>query len=143
MDKMVWIGSHPLLKKFLVILGLVVFFAFDEVLLIILFFKIGFPSLPVAVWAAIVVFVILLNVSLAAAAYRVMLRRPATGADGLVGATGVVLVSQGGRGKVEVRGEHWDAEFEEDLNPGDEVRVRTLKGLTLVVESSDNQARRD
>jgi membrane protein implicated in regulation of membrane protease activity len=38
-----------------------------------------------------------------------------------------------------VRGEHWDAEFTEDLSPGDEIRVSAVKGLTLVVESDTGQ----
>jgi membrane-bound serine protease (ClpP class) len=128
------------LKKFLTIVGLVAFFAADEVLLVILFFRIGFPHLSVAIWILIAVFLVLLNVSLAIVAYRVILKRPTTGKEGLVAATGVVLTSQGRRGKVMVRGEHWDAEFTEDLNPGDEIRVSALKGLTLVVESSKGRS---
>jgi membrane-bound serine protease (ClpP class) len=129
-------------KKFLKILGLVAFFALDDVLLVILFFKIGFPHLSVGVWIAIAVFLVLLNVSLATVVYRAILKRPTTGREGLVAATGVVVTSQGRRGKVMVRGEHWDAEFTEDLKPGDEVRVTALKGLTLVVER-DGHRRED
>jgi len=129
-----------LLKKFLTVLGLVAFFAADDVLLVILFFRIGFPHLPVAVWVLIVVFLVLLNVSLAIVVYRVILKRPTTGKEGLVAATGVVVASQGKKGKVMVRGEHWDAEFTEDLKPGDEIRVSAVKGLTLVVESSKEQS---
>jgi len=128
-----------LLKKFLTILGLVAFFAADEVLLVILFFRIGFPHLPVTIWVLIAVFLVLLNVSLAIVVYRTILKRPTTGKEALVGATGVVVASQGKRGKVMVRGEHWDAEFTEDLKPGDEIRVSAVKGLTLVVESSKDQ----
>lgn len=129
-----------MLKKFLTVLGLVAFFAADDVLLVILFFRIGFPHLPVAVWVLIVVFLVLLNVSLAIVVYRVILKRPTTGKEGLVAATGVVVASQGKKGKVMVRGEHWDAEFTEDLKPGDEIRVSAVKGLTLVVESSKEQS---
>lgn len=128
-----------MLKKFLTILGLVAFFAADEVLLVILFFRIGFPHLPVTIWVLIAVFLVLLNVSLAIVVYRTILKRPTTGKEALVGATGVVVASQGKRGKVMVRGEHWDAEFTEDLKPGDEIRVSAVKGLTLVVESSKDQ----
>jgi membrane-bound serine protease (ClpP class) len=94
----------------------------------------------VAVWVLIVVFLVLLNVSLAIVVYRVILKRPTTGKEGLVAATGVVVASQGKKGKVMVRGEHWDAEFTEDLKPGDEIRVSAVKGLTLVVESSKEQS---
>jgi membrane-bound serine protease (ClpP class) len=128
-----------LFKKFFIILGLVVFFAIDDVFLLILFLKMGFPHLPVAIWVLIAVFLILLNVSLAMVSYRTILKRPTTGKEGLVAATGVVVASQGRRGKVMVRGEHWDAEFTEDLSPGDEIRVSAVKGLTLVVESDTGQ----
>ena len=130
-----------MLKKFLTILGLVAFFAADEVLLVILFFRIGFPRLPVTIWILIAVFLVLLNVSLAMVVYRASLRRPTTGKEGLVGSTGVVVASQGKRGKVMVRGEHWDAEFTDDVKPGDEIHVSAVKGLTLVVESSKAVAR--
>ena len=73
--------------------------------------------------------------------YRASLRRPTTGKEGLVGSTGVVVASQGKRGKVMVRGEHWDAEFTDDVKPGDEIHVSAVKGLTLVVESSKAVAR--
>lgn len=123
-------------KKPLTVIGLVALFAFDDVVLLILFLRIGFPHLSLSIWIAIAVFLVLLNVSLAMVVYKVILRRPTTGKEGLVAATGVVLTSQGTRGKVMVRGEHWDAEFTENLKPGDEVRVSALKGLTLLVESS-------
>lgn len=128
-----------MLKKFLTILGLVAFFAIDDVLLVILFFRIGFPHLSVAIWLAIAVFLVLLNVSLAVVVYRIMLRRPTTGVEGLTSTTGVVVVSQGKRGKVEVRGEHWDAEFSQELKPGDEIRVRAVRGLMLIVEPDERR----
>jgi len=131
-----------LLKKFLTTLGLVVFFAIDDVFLLILFLKIGFPHLPVPIWILTATFLVLLNASLAIVVYRAILKRPTTGKEGLVGATGVVVASQGRRGKVMMRGEHWDAEFTDDLKPGDEIRVSALKGLTLVVER-DGHSRED
>lgn len=123
-----------MLKKFLTILGLIAFFGIDDVLLVILFFKIGFPHLALGIWIAIVIFVILLNVSLALVVYRVMLRRPTTGVEGLSVATGVVVTAEGRKGKVMVKGEHWDAIFTEDLKPGDEIRVKEVRGMTLLVE---------
>ena len=127
-----------MLKKVLIISSLVAFFAFDEVLLVVLFFKIGFPHFSVLVWALIAIFLVLLNVSLGIVAYRALVRRPTTGTEGLTDATGVVVSSEGRRGKVMVRGEHWDAEFKGDFRPGDEIRVVRMKGLTLVVEKDDN-----
>ena len=131
-----------MLKKLLIISGLVAFFALDEVLLVVLFFRIGFPHFSVVVWVLIGIVLILLNVSLGIVAYRALMRRPTTGIEGLTGATGVVISSQGRKGKVMVRGEHWDGEFTEDLKPGDEIRVIRMKGLTLVIEKDDNAVAR-
>jgi len=122
------------LKKALVIAGLVLFFGFDELVLVILFFKIGFPQLSVLTWVAIALGVVALNVSLALVVYKVIMNRPSTGVEGLVGLTGTVEVSGGKRGTVFVRGERWDAEFIGDVSAGDEVRVVYVRGLKLGVE---------
>ncbi len=125
--------NNPL-KKPLVIAGLVLFFGFDELMLIFLFFKIGFPRLPAATWAAIALAVTALNLGLALVVYRVIMSRPSTGVEGLVGLTGTVDVSYGKRGTVSVRGERWDADFLGDAAAGDEVRVVSVRGLRLAVE---------
>jgi membrane protein implicated in regulation of membrane protease activity len=122
------------LKKPLVIAGLVLFFGFDDLVLIVLFFKIGFPRLATLAWAAIALAVTLLNVGLALAVYKVIMSRPSTGVEGLVGLTGTVVSSSGQRGRVFVRGEDWNAEFLGDAIAGDEIRVVCVKGLTLGVE---------
>ncbi len=122
------------LKKALVVTGLVLFFGLDDVLLVILFLKIGFPQLSGLAWAAIVLVVVALNVSLALVVYRVIMSRPSTGVEGLVGLTGTVEEARGKRGTVFVRGERWDAEFLGEAGVGDEVRVVSVRGLRLSVE---------
>jgi len=122
-------------KKALIIIGLLVFFAFDDVLLIILFSRIGFPSFSMPVWVAIGAFLVGLNFLLALVIYRLIRTRPQTGIEALAGQRGVVLTTTGRKGKVRVRGENWDAESSEELRPGDEVTVSSLRGLVLVVES--------
>jgi membrane protein implicated in regulation of membrane protease activity len=134
--------SHPVkrswhqtfLKKSLMIMGLVLFFSFDEFLLIILFFKIGFPRLSILTWVGIAALIGILNVLLALIIYRLLLTRPTTGAEGLVGLTGTVTSVTGRKGKVFVRGETWDAEFLEELCPGDAIKVSEVRGLNLVVD---------
>lgn len=127
--------SSKFLKKALIITGLLVFFVFDEVLLIILFSRIGFPPFSTAVWVAIGAVLVCLNFLLALLIYRLIQTRPKTGVEGLTGQRGVVLTSSGKKGKVQLRGENWDAEFSEELKPGDEIMVSSLRGLVLVVES--------
>jgi membrane-bound serine protease (ClpP class) len=65
-------------------------------------------------------------------------RRPAvSGAAGMVGIEGTALSALGPQqeGRVAVRGEIWSAiAAEQPITAGERVRVRTLKGLTLIVE---------
>jgi membrane protein implicated in regulation of membrane protease activity len=57
-------------------------------------------------------------------------RRPAVGVEALLGAEALVA----GDGWVRVSGELWRARGAEGAAPGEVVRVREVKGLTLVVE---------
>jgi membrane-bound serine protease (ClpP class) len=67
----------------------------------------------------------------------IQLRRiPArTGVAGMIGEAGrVVEPFSGGRGRVHLHGEYWDAEGPPDLAVGDPVRVVRVEGLRLFVE---------
>ena len=57
-----------------------------------------------------------------------------TGAQGLVGETGVAQTALAPQGKVFVHGELWDAVASSALSPGQMVVVRTVDGLLLQVE---------
>jgi membrane protein implicated in regulation of membrane protease activity len=61
-------------------------------------------------------------------------RRAAVGLETLVGRTAVVVRALSPRGQVKLDGEVWEARAEYDLLPGDEVVVRSVDGLVLVVE---------
>lgn len=61
-------------------------------------------------------------------------RRVATGAEALVGATAVVVAPCRPLGQVRVAGELWAARSEAGADPGDEVVVRGVDGLTLLVD---------
>jgi membrane-bound serine protease (ClpP class) len=61
-------------------------------------------------------------------------RRAVVGVEALVGAAGEVTEACRPEGWVRVRGELWRARCEAGADPGDRVRVRTVDGLTLVVE---------
>ena len=74
---------------------------------------------------------------------RFLRRYPVTtGAEGLVGERGEVIVRCVPLGRVRLRGESWNARSEEPLELGDEVRVEAVDGLTLVVARAGNAARR-
>ena len=61
-------------------------------------------------------------------------RRAVTGAEGLVGATAVVVTPCRPLGQARVRGELWAARSARGADPGAEVVVRGLDGLTLLVD---------
>jgi membrane-bound ClpP family serine protease len=61
-------------------------------------------------------------------------RRAVTGAEALVGSTAVVVTPCRPVGQVRVAGELWAARSGAGADPGDEVVVRSLDGLTLLVD---------
>jgi len=70
---------------------------------------------------------------------RFLRRYPVTtGAEGLVGDRGEVIVRCAPLGRVRLRGESWNARSEEPLEIGEEVRVEAVDGLTLVVARAGN-----
>jgi membrane-bound serine protease (ClpP class) len=70
---------------------------------------------------------------------RFLRRYPVTtGAEGLVGERGEVIIQCAPRGRVRLRGEIWNARSEEPLALGEEVRVEAVDGLTLVVARAGN-----
>jgi membrane-bound serine protease (ClpP class) len=65
-------------------------------------------------------------------------RQSPTGESGMVGQTAEVREWAGRRGKVFVHGELWAAESEISFNPGDEVVIQSVRGLTLIVKYPGN-----
>jgi len=61
-------------------------------------------------------------------------REPSVGVETLVGARGVATSPCRPDGQVRVRGELWQARCERGADPGDEVDVVAVDGLTLTVE---------
>jgi membrane-bound serine protease (ClpP class) len=60
-------------------------------------------------------------------------RRPAIGAEALVGAEGLAVSACRPEGQVRVRGERWQAVCPEGADAGDRVVVEAVSGLTLQV----------
>ena len=61
-------------------------------------------------------------------------RRPAVGAEALIGAEAVVLEECRPFGRVRLNGELWRARCDDGADAGETVVVRALDGLTLVVD---------
>ena len=95
---------------------------------------VGLFVLP-APWGAIAVFAAaVIEVGEVFFWIRFLRRYPVkTGAEGLVGERGEVIVRCAPVGRVRLRGEIWNARSEEPVEPGEAVRVEAVDGLTLVV----------
>lgn len=90
------------------------------------------PSLGVILPVAVGVSLVL--AFLVALVVRAQARRPATGAEGLVGETGSARTDLDPEGKVFVHGELWDAEADGTVRRGENIKViRVLGGLKLRV----------
>lgn len=95
------------------------------------------PALRVSfkVMIPAVVLVSLFFITIIGLAVKAHGRKPATGAEGMIGATGRAVAPvhrQGGR--VFVTGSYWNAVSSRDIEEGTTVRVTAVKGLTLEVE---------
>jgi membrane protein implicated in regulation of membrane protease activity len=66
--------------------------------------------------------------------------RVKTGAEGLLGERATVTGACRPRGMVRAHGELWSAECEAGAAVGEEVVVREVRGLTLVVEPAGDQS---
>lgn len=98
------------------------------------FMRISLPAiiLTTGVTAAFFLFIV-------AMALQAQRQQTTTGAEGLIGQIGTVRTPLKPEGSILVGGELWSARCEEGAEPGDKVRIRTLKGLLLFV-SKDHEA---
>jgi membrane-bound serine protease (ClpP class) len=71
--------------------------------------------------------------------FKAQVRRPVTGAMGLVGEIGVVKKALTPEGKVFVHGELWQARARDPIAEGTKVQVIAVKGLVIEVEPSKPQ----
>jgi membrane-bound serine protease (ClpP class) len=60
-----------------------------------------------------------------------------TGEEGMIGQTGVALSEIYKDGRIQVRGEYWNAFSNAPIKEGSRVRVTKMHGLRLEVEPAD------
>jgi membrane-bound serine protease (ClpP class) len=96
------------------------------------------PEMRVHLWTALAVSIPLgfITAFLMSIALKARRNKVVTGAQGLVGETGIAQTPLSPRGKVFVHGELWDAVSSSDLAMGQLVIVREVAGLTLRVDPS-------
>lgn len=107
---------------------------FDEVILYLVFerlleWKISWP-LKITVGTLFT----LGNFALALLIMKSLRRRPQTGAEGMVGATGIVERVQRDDYLIRTHGELWQARAPEKLALGEKVMIKRIEGLALEVE---------
>ena len=61
----------------------------------------------------------------------------------MIGRTGTVIEDFSGRGRVEVDGESWMADSDEDLTAGQKICVAAIDKLVLKVKANDNTRGRE
>lgn len=114
--------------------ALTVFLMFDDAILYLLFeFFLGWK---INGWAKFGVGAILTlaNLALAWVAIKALQAKSQTGAEGLVGAPGIVERAAAPEYWVKVQGELWRAVSSAPLARGEKIVVRKVQGLTLEVE---------
>jgi membrane-bound serine protease (ClpP class) len=66
-------------------------------------------------------------------------RAVVSGPEELIGSRAIVIDWDGGRGRVRAHGEVWQARAAGELEPGSNVAIRAIDGLTLVVGPSEQE----
>ena len=68
--------------------------------------------------------------------HRTAVRKYRTNVDAIIGRVGVVLkpISRNVDGIVKIDNEEWKARADVDINPGEDITVLEIKGVTLIVE---------
>lgn len=93
------------------------------------------PAMQVSrsVIGTVVVTTVLFFAFVLGAAIRAQRRKPATGAEGLVGEQGVALTDLVPAGRIFVHGEYWEADAEDRIEKGAKVVIVRVEGMRLRV----------
>jgi membrane-bound serine protease (ClpP class) len=95
----------------------------------------SWPTLLIGLGATTVFFLFVLTMGL-----RAQRRPPQTGPEALIGQYGIVIsaIHPPEPGQVQIQGEIWQARSDHPLEVGSVIRIRTVEGLTLIVEAGEN-----
>ena len=131
------VASHGILT-----VGGIISFVLGSIML----FESPDPALRVA-WDVLILAVVVTSLFFAGIitlALRAQMRKTQTGQQGMIGAEAeaVTDVTESG-GKVDLKGEYWNARSRRPLEKGSRVRVVRIEGLVLEVEAIENQENRE
>ncbi len=122
---------------FLLVLALALLLLSDELVLFLIFDNLGSSvqvDFSLRLTAALVLMI--LNMVLVIFAFGMLKKKPETGAEAMIGMTGVVTRVTASETWVKVRGELWRAQCAQMIAQNEAVRVIGLNGLTLQVEKT-------
>ena len=71
--------------------------------------------------------------------YKAQKRKPATGAEGLIGEIGIAKTDISRSGEIRVHGEIWSAFSDENISTGESVEVASISGLKIKVKKVENK----
>jgi membrane-bound serine protease (ClpP class) len=94
------------------------------------------PALRVA-WQVMIptlAIICLFFVSIIGLVLKAQMRKRHTGKEGMVGETGTAVTDVSKTGKVIIKGEYWNANSEQPIEKGKEVRVINVDGLAIKIE---------
>jgi membrane-bound serine protease (ClpP class) len=108
----------------------------------LMLFKSAGPAFELSLWIVLSVAsaIFVATLFLMTLVVRTHTARITTGAEGLVGETGIARDALRPQGKVFVHGEIWHARAEGEVRPGDVVQVTGVEGLRLVVKALESNA---
>ncbi len=125
--------NSGLVKNAGLILLLVSLFILDDILIYLLFKNIYDWEVDLIYFGFGATIVLILNLGLAFAVFKIMRKRPTTGQQGMIGKKGIVLKAKNGEYQVRVQGEIWKSESRKKLKVGDKVEIDSMDGLRLLV----------
>jgi len=101
----------------------------------------GLTTWPLSSWVLTLIVTSIVCIGYIAIGRRYIHRRTAvrkyqTNVDAIIGRIGVVLkpIGRNVDGIVKIDNEEWKARAEVDINPGEDITVLEIKGVTLIVE---------
>ena len=101
----------------------------------------GLTTWPFSSWVLTLIVTSIVCIGYIAIGRRYIHRRTAvrqyqTNVDAIIGRVGVVLkpISRNVDGIVKIDNEEWKARADVDINPGEDITVLEIKGVTLIVE---------
>ncbi len=125
--------NSGLTKSAGLVLLLTSLFVLDDILIYLLFKNIYDWKVDLIYFGFGTTIVLILNLGLAFAVFKIMRKRPTTGQQGMIGKKGVVLKTKNGDYQVRVHGEIWKSDSAETLSVGDKVIIDSMDGLRLLV----------